>query len=196
MCGLSRNPADRFATAREMAVALEAAIPLVPTDEVAAWVARLAAVSLREKRAMVARIEALSAMDDAGSAAPVLLEPGLARPRKRRRAPIVAAAILAAAAAAYAIGRLPTSSTPAAAATAVAPDPAPLASVPPSEAPKTLPPAVVPTRDAARDRPTLPPVHPRARAVSGAPVGRASACDPPFSFDDAGRKLYKESCLR
>jgi eukaryotic-like serine/threonine-protein kinase len=57
MRGLERMPADRFATAREMAVSLEACGRVATAREVAEWLAAIAADSLGERAAVVSRIE-------------------------------------------------------------------------------------------------------------------------------------------
>jgi len=57
---LSRSPADRFESAREMARALEAVVPLVAVAEIGEWVEGLAASMLGPRAKVVARIEAES----------------------------------------------------------------------------------------------------------------------------------------
>ena len=57
---LAPRAADRFASAREMARALERSVPLVPPSDVGDWVARLAANSLTARADVVARIESSS----------------------------------------------------------------------------------------------------------------------------------------
>src|SRR5581483_9368301 len=56
--GLDRDPARRFDTAREMALALEACGPFAPPSEVGAWVERVAGDALVERSRAIARIEA------------------------------------------------------------------------------------------------------------------------------------------
>ena len=51
------NPRARFVTARAMAEALEAALPLASQDEVGGWVARVAGPELRRRSLRVAAIE-------------------------------------------------------------------------------------------------------------------------------------------
>jgi eukaryotic-like serine/threonine-protein kinase len=63
MRGLARDRTQRFATAREMALALEAAIPLAPPSQVGRWVEGLVGDSLAERTEQIAGIERL---DDAG----------------------------------------------------------------------------------------------------------------------------------
>ncbi|WP_438001058.1 serine/threonine-protein kinase [Sorangium sp. So ce185] len=54
---LARGPEDRFPTAREMALALEATGLAASTSEVGAWVASLAGEALSQRAALIAAIE-------------------------------------------------------------------------------------------------------------------------------------------
>ncbi len=54
---LARNPAERFATARDMALALEEAVHLATCTMVGAWAERLAASSLAERAHALAAVE-------------------------------------------------------------------------------------------------------------------------------------------
>ena len=58
MRGLERDPSKRFATAREMAIALESQSALATPIEVGAWVERVAGVTLAQRAGRVAAIEA------------------------------------------------------------------------------------------------------------------------------------------
>jgi hypothetical protein len=58
MRGLARDPSERFATAREMAIALESQAALATPIEVGAWVERVAGVTLAHRAERVAAIEA------------------------------------------------------------------------------------------------------------------------------------------
>jgi serine/threonine-protein kinase len=60
MRGLARNPADRFATARDMATALEAAVSVAIPPAVGAWVDGMAAETLSAQAERIARIESAS----------------------------------------------------------------------------------------------------------------------------------------
>jgi serine/threonine-protein kinase len=60
MKGLARDPSDRYATAREMAVALEEASPAASAAVVGEWVETVAANSLLHRGQRVAQIEAQS----------------------------------------------------------------------------------------------------------------------------------------
>jgi hypothetical protein len=58
---LDRDPARRFATAREMARAIEAVVPIASAPEVGEWVETLAGEALAERAAKIARIDDLPA---------------------------------------------------------------------------------------------------------------------------------------
>jgi serine/threonine-protein kinase len=58
---LDRHVDGRFATARELAIALEDAIPLASPRQVGAWVERLATVALARRAARIASMESTSA---------------------------------------------------------------------------------------------------------------------------------------
>jgi len=62
MRGLSREPRDRYQTAREMALALEEASPMATASKIGAWVEAEAGATLRERARRVAEIESDSAM--------------------------------------------------------------------------------------------------------------------------------------
>jgi hypothetical protein len=58
--GLARTPDQRFATAREMALALERLGELAPASEVGAWVETLAATTLTERAVRLKQLEMTS----------------------------------------------------------------------------------------------------------------------------------------
>ncbi len=60
MRGLSRDPAQRFATAKEMARAIEAAMPIATASEAGEWVEALAGELLNERQRTVIEIESSS----------------------------------------------------------------------------------------------------------------------------------------
>ena len=60
MRGLAREPDDRFATARDMAIALEDALPLASPRQVGEWVERIAGDSLAKRAERVKEIESVS----------------------------------------------------------------------------------------------------------------------------------------
>jgi serine/threonine-protein kinase len=68
MRGLARERADRFATAREMELALRAVVPPASPDEVGAWVTGLAFESLEARAEVVARLDAETTPKEAPAA--------------------------------------------------------------------------------------------------------------------------------
>lgn len=61
--GLERDPAGRFATARDMASEIERAIRLAPTGDVGEWVERTAKVALGTRAHKIAEIESSSSVN-------------------------------------------------------------------------------------------------------------------------------------
>jgi serine/threonine protein kinase len=61
--GLARDPSDRFATARDMALAIEESVPLATQSSVGSWVEVVAQKSLAQKAARVAEIESVPSMN-------------------------------------------------------------------------------------------------------------------------------------
>jgi eukaryotic-like serine/threonine-protein kinase len=72
--GLSRAPADRYATAREMALALEAVVPAITATATSEWVMSLAADALSDRAKRVREVESISSTGDSSSIAPRALE--------------------------------------------------------------------------------------------------------------------------
>jgi serine/threonine-protein kinase len=198
MRGLARDPDARFATARDMASALERTMPAAPAEAVGAWVERLGGASLKAKAERIDRVEALSAARArkvGGRESRLLHAPSVGR---RRAIAVTAAGVAAATAYVLARSSAPSARVDGATAYALVPPsaalpPSPVADLPPEGLPSSSPPS------ASRRIPVLPSARAGSRVATApgvAPVRRPSACDPPFTFDDAGRKLYKESCLR
>ncbi|HEY6462218.1 MAG TPA: serine/threonine-protein kinase, partial [Polyangiaceae bacterium] len=75
MRGLARQKRERYATARDMALALEAALPPATTRVVGDWAETLAAAALTKRAGLVKEVESSGAV-----AAPDLALPAAARP--------------------------------------------------------------------------------------------------------------------
>jgi len=58
--GMKRNPSERFASAREMARALQKAIPIASTNDVGEWVERMAGATIRARTQKIASMEGRS----------------------------------------------------------------------------------------------------------------------------------------
>ena len=193
--GLSRDPGARYATAREMALDIEACVPAVRPSEVGEWVERIAGESLTKRARVVAALEAdhdASLARDAG---------GSGRPRARSKVVAWSAAIAAAVGVAtvgtWLVRKVPSTpentasepvAVPGATASATAPALPTTASTATPTAPSAPPPAPTALASApATARPTKAPAAARRRAPS---------CDPPYSIDSAGRQIFKPECVR
>jgi len=78
--GLRQDPTERFATAHEMALALEKTVSLVTTREVGEWVQRVAAKPLADRAALIEHVERTSSL--AGSYVAPTLEEELSSSRR------------------------------------------------------------------------------------------------------------------
>ena len=173
MRALDRDPSRRFATAREMAVALEHAVPMASSRAISEWVDSVVGPKLRERAAHVRAL------------ASVATDPGAVRAPRHRRAffaVAIAAGVLVSVAIAYGRGRhRPT------------PPPSPsnvstyVASVPSPHAPDS----VMASAPLAVTSTPSPPPTPRAARVHAAPT---STCAPPYTVDGAGIRHWKEGC--
>jgi hypothetical protein len=77
--GLARDREQRFATARDMALAIESAIPLATPSQIGSWVEGLVGDSLAERTEQIADIER-DDLSDAGAPAAALLAVGPGTP--------------------------------------------------------------------------------------------------------------------
>ncbi len=220
MRGLARDPAQRYATAREMAIALGQALPPASATEIGEWVEAIAAEAMRIRVARVAAIERGDgdAMSDAHKIlshvtgkVDLTTEAGSSTSRTapvqpaRRRAALPIAAVVIALAVLVVLAllvvivgpRLRTApATREVAAVSASSPPAPSAAVTAS----TLVPIEAASASAAVYASaivvkTRAPAVPRATAhpVSSAP---SASCDPPYTYDAEGHKIYKVECLR
>ncbi|HTQ42057.1 MAG TPA: serine/threonine-protein kinase [Polyangiaceae bacterium] len=78
--GLAREPADRYATANEMAVALEQVAPMASAREIGEWVARTAGEALERRARTLSEIESVSLVDAVPPPAPPQALAGAAPP--------------------------------------------------------------------------------------------------------------------
>lgn len=189
--GLAQAPAERFASAREMAIAIEAT-GLASKREVGDWVVDVGAADLAERAALVTAIESGLDVPDA---APAISEgtetpPVVAAQRSEARWPwriafgvgglvvlgLVVTLVLVARRPSPEVANGAASRPPAATAvaSAVVDDPAPAPSASASAS------VAGPARSAARNPVKRPP---------------AKVCKP-FKIDKDGRKVFNEDCLR
>ncbi len=225
MRGLDRDPAKRFATAHDMAVALERCMAPASAAEVAQWLEQAAGPAMARRAAAIAAIEAgeadgsTSSTMQAGSVdGPVQptadassisvvsgVTAGASSVRRRRAWWLLAAGVLTSAV--VTAGRVswrgsgaarspvetaqhaatspvpPAASNPAVPSDSVAPSPSPSSSAPAPSTVTATPGALAPS--------TVASTSPRKRPAPP----RAADCNPPFSWDDQGKKHYKRECL-
>ena len=217
MRGLSRELEQRYATAREMAAALQASTPVATTSEVAAWVASRVDEGVAQRAARLAEIEQAPASDRAPpvasaptsvrSPAPVrdpyatvpeddLAQPVPSPPPRRRRGTVLLA-LVAGALVLAAVVVLSTRARPGPP-PVVATEPAPVA--PASIAPVTpavpAPAASAGGADPAPSAPAVrPAVPPLARPTHKPPAAARPGCSPSFTIDSLGIRHYKPECF-
>ncbi|MDF2697702.1 MAG: serine/threonine protein kinase, partial [Labilithrix sp.] len=85
MRGLERDPAARFESAEEMALAIEDAIDLPRAREVSAWVTRIAAPSIAERGALIRELERASNPELDMSTTDPVLRAALEEAERRRQ---------------------------------------------------------------------------------------------------------------
>ena len=224
MRGLNRDPAKRFETAHDMAVALERCLAPANAAEVAHWLEQAAGPALTRRAAVIAAIEGGAA---GGSTSPSLqagnvdeqVQPtadassisvvsgvtaGAPSVQRRRARWLLAAGVLTAAA--ITAGRVPWRSSGVArspvraepsAVTSSEPGPAVSNPTAPSASPA---PSAAPSSSAPALRTlassSIAPAPPTASPTRKGPAApRATDCDPAFTWDDQGKKHYKRQCL-
>jgi eukaryotic-like serine/threonine-protein kinase len=209
--GLSRDPAKRYPTAREMALAIEACVPAIRPSEVGAWVERMAGDALAARAEIQADIEGsqpsvremaptvpegmMSDDRDAASAIRAAAEP---MPARARRNALVVVAIAGALVITGAIGVALGRASPRAAA-----DPpstsalvAPLLSSMVVASASTAASSVAAVPPAASSASPSVGAHPASRApqpLRSRP--RSASCNPPYSIDSEGREIFKPECM-
>jgi serine/threonine-protein kinase len=225
MRGLDRDADKRFATAREMALALQQEVGLVAPSVVGDWVSDIAAKQLSERARYLASLSnatpstprgdephtrPMPPKDVARSTAPEAeAAPPAARPGARLAIAVLLAAVVAAAVIFRPRSESVRASTPEASAPSAVPAPAlvaPLATIAPepvkSEPSFEIEPASPKRAPSVRPR-TTPPHAPVAKATeteSVAPPATVEApprdpCRPPYTIDSDGVKHFKVDCV-
>jgi serine/threonine-protein kinase len=208
---LSREPARRYPTARDLALDIQASVPVAGAVDVSVWVERIAG------DALAARAEAIWAIerDEAdGPGAPAEAEPAMtppspvrlreppsepSRPTRSRTTVVLSVLLVAAVGAVGAVTlrrpgkttvapplEAPTA-TPVASAATPANDPAILT----ASAPASSPAAPSATPGPSASSVARPPTRTSPRSVHP----RRAACDPPYSIDAQGRQIFKPECM-
>jgi len=178
MRGLSREPAERFSNARDMAVELERSAAVATPREIAEWLQSVAGETLRERAEKVRRIE----QEPLEASAPPEPTRVHRRALPRRLFPVLGL-VAAAAAGALAVRAGMSSHEALSAPTAVARP----AAVPVEPAPTPVPAPLEPAP------PPLRPAAPAPRKTS-APAARKPNCTPPYTTDAAGVRHWKDGC--
>lgn len=182
---LRDSPGERYASAREMAVAMEAAGPRAEAREVADWVRSLASVRLEERRRLVQAVE-LEPSAGAPTERPPAIGPGLPGETPRRVSPrrgvaVVVTLVVAAAALALAFAsRRPSDGT------RVASAPGESSSKEAAAAPPTNAEGIAASASAVKDPPpprvaaasSAPPRGTSPRGIPGPRAGPAAAAPP------------------
>jgi eukaryotic-like serine/threonine-protein kinase len=197
MRGLRVDPAERYSTARDMARALEDAIPLPTASRIGDWVEIAARETLVERSSRIVRIESdsLSRMDRDAPAKAAPLPP---RTSSRRRGALLASlagGLLFSVSVAAVVSRSSTRRSPSARAA-----PAPLTS-PAPPVPSTLsvsPSAQTVATAEASGAPHLTAANPStvasARTTSARPPSRQQSCIVVTNYDAQGEPYFKKVC--
>jgi eukaryotic-like serine/threonine-protein kinase len=185
--GLERDPANRFQSARDMAVALERAVVPASTAEVGAWVEGLAPEALASRAKALREVETWSGLEPT----PEGLEPEGARarsssPRRVRAVQVAVSLVLFA----LGVGSIAVALR----------GPERVASSAPG---RHLVPSSVHEEVPSATAPSDPPVAAAVRAerVTGKRPHMAkmspppSECSPPYTYNAAGHKVFKPQCL-
>jgi serine/threonine-protein kinase len=193
MRGLSRDPAGRFATAREMAVALERTGVVATQATIGAWVERIAADSLATRADTIAEIEGTAntgpaiQLREASTFSATESPASEAPPPRSRRAYLAAGAIALLIAGGLFVATRAPSEAPAKAAPVTSafevpsPPPASTSIVAPSPAPS--PSIAQPTASA------------KPKIAAPKPKQPSKDCNPPYTIDKDGVKIPKLQCL-
>ncbi|HVY32161.1 MAG TPA: serine/threonine-protein kinase [Polyangiaceae bacterium] len=218
---LARDPGERYATAREMALALADAVPPASSMEVGDWVEQRARQVLADRARAVSDVERQTTSSDVRPAfssgfpssgeetrtalsSTDLVPSSRSEPKKRKRA---AAMVAGAAALLLLLGwmlehRGATPPPTAALAAAPAP-PAPVAPPPPAVAPAAAAPVSPATlAPEPTPAPSAAPTHAKRAAASNTTAKVAAApaakknCTPPFDIGKDGIKHFKPECFK
>ena len=201
--GLARDPAERWASATEMALALQRALPLASQADVAVWVTSAVRRTLDTRTALLRAVEATpvtARTAAAGSTVKGAKAPPSRAPWVLTAALTIAVVVLAGMQLSRAReARRPASSSIAPELTAAAP-PVVSSERSPSPEPSPSPPAPVaapPTTTTRRGPLVEPKRRPKPAGVDAGHVKPPSdPCEPPYSIDVSGRKIFKLECVK
>ena len=181
MRALARDPADRFDTAKQMAAALEEAMPVATQATVGEWVEATAKSPLEKRSQILADIERATTL-----MAPIFPEPSKLAPKGKRHWSRSIGALLFAFGAVFALRAL-VARTPVA-----PPAPAPPPTLVASAASPT--PSASATLPEPADSEAAGPAHGHL-VRRRRPASHAGKCDPPYTVGSDGIRRYKLDCL-
>jgi serine/threonine-protein kinase len=220
--GLSRDPSQRFSTAREMALELEAISTPMRASDIGAWVERIASDTLRRRSHLISKLERSAPAEDAAFAPtrPVTPTPSATPEAPNNTAvnvslaagtgrlgsswlPLVAVAALGLGVVSALLWMPHGASLTPAATSGASPNAAlstfaPQGQAPPAASASAAPPAVSSSGAA--------PAAPSAAEGASSPSSKSGAarhgkpkasvnCDPPYTVDASGRHLFKLECM-
>jgi serine/threonine-protein kinase len=201
--GLSRNPEHRFASAREMALALEAIVTPATAHTVGQWVQTLAGATLRERAAAIAAMESLQphviaverALDDTRDTDEIRQATTLRPPRRSRALVfgalgVVALGVVLAARLTWSSRSVASAAPPPASAL---PAPSPAASSAMVAEPEPPSPSAAASRPEASALGSEKTRRPSRKSPVTPPTKKK--CDPPYTLDKNGDRVPKPECL-
>jgi serine/threonine-protein kinase len=223
--GLERDPARRFARARDMAMVIENSVEMARASAVGEWVTMLGEEQLTQRAQLVGDIEAhksrvvtsvLSQSFERPDGFPTVVEAGSGQNRAKRRSKrFVIAGAAAVAVAALSVAATKRGSWRNALASAISEPPvltptepsadprpvAPSASIAVADPPEAVmpPPAAATTARAIPEKKT-----PASTSSAGSKASRLGAktprskkdeCDPPYTMDAQGIRIYNPKCF-
>jgi serine/threonine protein kinase len=189
MRGLSRDPELRWQSARDMALAIEAAVPIATASDISAWVLDIAGDVIRSRTDRIAEIESqpnITVAPVVEARPPEIVTATLNAPARHRSVALpiaIALLVLVGSVAAFAMFRRPAAPEPVVAAPSVAATPLPSPTPTPTPTPTpsaSAPPAVSSTVKIIR------PPKPKVTAPN---------CDPPYVRAPDGKLVPKPGCL-
>jgi serine/threonine-protein kinase len=200
LCALERNPARRYSSAEEMALAIEKACPPAPASQVGEWVRDLASDVLAQRADAVSRVEtgseALAFADEGAIETTVSgTETAVAR-RPAVRTVAALALVIAGASAAWVVARWQSPGAQSPEPSGSAPVQAALAPSSPAIASVAPPSADAPPDRSASASAIVSSAAPKSKATP--PKPRAATrpdCETPYTIDSRGITHWKRECV-
>jgi serine/threonine-protein kinase len=186
---LTREPSRRFATAREMELAIQRSIAIASPPAVGEWVAHCAQDVLETRTRLIESLSGAAVLDD--PAHDTQSPPPMRRSFRIGALVALATSLVAIGGTAAVISRGHARAAPAASAPSAAAEPSAEAPPPPSSASAAEPAAAASVPEVSA-RKLLPAASSGARRT---PKTSRPDCDPPYSLNARGEKIYKRECF-